>query len=159
MQLCACTVVACGCRVVIRTHAVCASGEGAIPIGGVGATVVVIGGRFEAAERGVDALSNQRGRGVVVERIGFHAPLVKARAVVEGGARAVVIRVGLHAPEKHSRTAVIIKGRRRVKCAEAAVHTAALDARAVVHHGKVFVVLRSACGAAVRWGLRRGQQR
>ena len=45
--------------------------------------------------------------------------------------------------------AAIIKGRRRVEDVEAAVHAAALDARAVIRHGEGAVVERRAGGAAV----------
>ena len=151
--------VVCGRRVVIRTLAVSAPNVYARSIGSVGGWAVVVGGRFEAAEHGVDALSTLRGRGVVIERTGLHASFVEALAVFEGGHRSVIIRVGMHAPENHRRAAAILKGRRRVKRVEAAVCAAPLDARAVVHHGEGAVVERSACGAAARRGRRRRRRR
>ena len=156
-QRCTQAVVDCGRWVIIRTHAVGAPAVSAIATGGVGAQVEVPSERVQAAEHDGNALSGQRGRGVVVERGRVGTSLVKARAVLEGGQRAVVARVGLHASCQHRWAAAVIIARRRVEDLKAAVHAAALVARAVVHHGEDLVVQRRAGGAAVGWG-RRGRR-
>ena len=57
----AAAVVECGCRVVIRTHAVSAPAVGAIATGGVGALVEILSERVHAAEHDGNAFSSQRG--------------------------------------------------------------------------------------------------
>eukprot|EP00964_Phaeocystis_antarctica_P100540 scaffold66150_cov57-Phaeocystis_antarctica.AAC.2 len=138
-------VVDCRRGVVIKTHAVSAPAVGAIATGGVGALVEIQSGKVKAPEHSGVALSGQRGRGV-------------ARTVLEGGQHAVVACVRLHASHQHWRAAAVIEGSGRVEGVKAAVHAAALDALAIIHHGKDLVVLGRAGGAAVGRG-RRGRRR
>eukprot|EP00964_Phaeocystis_antarctica_P121059 scaffold84763_cov85-Phaeocystis_antarctica.AAC.2 len=142
------TVIDRGRRVVVGARGVSAPAVGASATGGVGALVEVQSERVEAAGHGADALARQRGRGVVIECGRIGASLVEARAVLEGGQLAVVARVRLHAPRQHRWAAAVIEGRERFEGVEAAVHAAALHARAVIHHGKGAVVQRRASGAA-----------